>query len=341
VPRHPLRSAALAAAGLVLLLLTGAGRATESEAYDGSRFADVWAAVTSDPYSQLPREKVTAIGILSGGMDNMLAAARRTLVDQADLWPEHRRKLIRPNGICLAGEWRITDAKSSYTGLFAPGARGLVIARASVMSDEVESGQLRSFGLAGKVFPTQDPHAKVRTANFFLIDDNAGTLQPHFTRAELLSRPAVGKVALLKRIARDALAFSAETIKVLGAVKKYQKLADPSGPVGMRQLYPLSRAGLEPGAADRAPQLMKLVAAATPVDQKDFREELRVAHYPCQDGAAGVARSSASCLRFGIFVADSLARHPKWELVGEVLFRADATSLSCDQRLTFHHPRWQ
>lgn len=42
---------------------------------------------------------------------------------------------------------------------------------------------LRSFGFAGKLFPTLDPNEllKVHTANFFLIDDLGGTTANHYT----------------------------------------------------------------------------------------------------------------------------------------------------------------
>lgn len=305
----------------------------EAEVFAGSTFNEVWQATKSDPYKGgYPRHRVSLKSLASGGVNHMLDAAKETLSSDADLWNYKRVKLIRPNGICLAGTWNISE-KTSYTGLFATGAKGLMIGRASVMSNEVERGQKRAFGLAGKVFPTLDPEMRVKTANFFTIDNNAGTDTPHFTRTDLLNRPKTDILSLGWMAIKNIFAhFSIEKIRGLIKVQKAQKQAEPGGNVKIRQLYPLSEASGVPESKANSPVFMKLRGSPdfTPAVQSDFRDELRVSNYPNRK------------LKFDIFVSDdSLEKdNPTWRKIGFIEFTSDVTSESCDQRLTFAHPKY-
>src|SRR5215469_9521473 len=82
--------------------------------YAGSTFSEVWDVVRSRPYALLPSHRVTLHSFSGLIHNNLTAAARRTIRNPSDVLP-HFRKLIRPNGICLAGQWRITH-DSPYTG---------------------------------------------------------------------------------------------------------------------------------------------------------------------------------------------------------------------------------
>src|SRR4051794_35836846 len=77
-----------------------------SDSYAGSSLSEVWNAVKSDPYP-LPSYEVTLGSFFAGLTNHLMQAARRTIDDRRDLLPTFR-KLIRPNGICLRGDWRIT-----------------------------------------------------------------------------------------------------------------------------------------------------------------------------------------------------------------------------------------
>src|SRR4051794_34237717 len=98
--------------------------------YAGTRFADVWAEVTSTPYASLPHTSVSVTRFFGLGVSYLKNAAIRTINDQNDLLP-HFDKLVHPNGVCLAGTWNITEP-NEYSGYFTEGSRGLLIARASV-----------------------------------------------------------------------------------------------------------------------------------------------------------------------------------------------------------------
>jgi hypothetical protein len=280
------------------------------QAYAGSTFAEVWGQVKSDPYP-LPSNRVTLRSFFAGLQFRMLQSARRTLSDERDILPQFT-KLIRPNGIALSGTWTITE-DSPYTGYFENGSRGLIIARASVTFARTTRGHYRSFGMAGKLFPTRDPQQRTPTANFFLIDDNGGTLTPSYLDVELPTRAKFS-------INPGSIAH----LPILLAVTIAQRIADTHSE--LRQLYPIARAGLADPRSARAPGFMML-RCETPirVDAPDFRDELRVKHY---EGA----------LPFGIFVRDD-GKDP-WRRLGRIEFTDDAVSNSCDHRLHFSHPKW-
>ena len=278
-------------------------------------FGAIWQATAAGRYAALPRHRVTLASFFRGGFA-LLRDARRTLADERDIRDPYQ-KLIRSNGICLRGEWHIDEA-TPYTGYFRRGTRGLVIARASVGLTATRRGSYRSFGLALKLFPTADAadRRRHRTANAFLIDDNGGTLTPHFVDVEMTNRAALSWH-------RGTL----RALPLLGAITLAQRLADSSS--RQRQLYPIAELGEPPGAAIRAPQFLRVRGSADQprVDAADFRDELRVARY------------SGGALRFDVAVRDSASQ--PWTTIGGLVFREDACSAGCDHRLHFAHPRWR
>jgi hypothetical protein len=289
----------------------GVHQAAQARAsYVGSTFSEVWAQVKSDPYP-LPYNTVTLASFFAGMQNHLLQAARRTIADQRDILPQFT-KLIRPNGIALSGTWTITE-DSPYTGYFARGSRGLLIARASVAFGRTERGSYRSFGMAGKLFPTTDPERRIPSANYFVIDDNGGTLTPSYLDAELLTQAKFS-------VNRGSIAH----LPLLLAITVAQRLADRHSE--LRQLYPIARAGMLDPEESRAPRMMML-RCETPmrIGAADFRDELRVDRY-------------GGLLPFGIFVRDDKRR--AWQRLGRIEFTDDVASNSCDHRLHFSHPKW-
>jgi hypothetical protein len=280
----------------------------------GSTFAEVWEQVKSDPYAQLPHTRVTLGRFFRHAVNQLARDGRRTLSDPRDLLPRFD-KLIRPNGMCLSGTWRITR-DNPYTGYFASGSRALIVARASVGLSSTDNGQYRAFGMAGKLYPTADPaHAtKLKTANFFVIDDNGGTLLRHYADAEMSNSPRLSpsKGALL-------------ALPVLVSIAIAQRLSDSHA--GIRQLYPIARLGLGDRAKMLAPRFMMIRGApGRRIEARDFRDQLRV-------------RNNGGKLSFEIHVRDD-AKQP-WQEIGEIEFTDDAISDSRDHRLHFSHPRWE
>jgi hypothetical protein len=281
-------------------------------AADLSAFADVWREVSSDPYERLPRYSVTLTSFFQGFRYQLARSGARTIANQRDLLPRFR-KLIRPNGICLAGTWNITEP-SPYSGLFRTGARALLIARASVAFGETESGAYRAFGLAGKVFPTLDPQEPVRTGNFFVIDDNGGTRTEHFVDAPLTTHPGL-----------SLNPSSLKNLPLLLAITIAQRLADVRSE--LRQLYPLSEVHVADRDLVRTPRFMKVVGRPEQrVRARDFRDQLRAAHFQ-------------GPLAFDVAVRDS--EKAPWQTLGALKFDRDVVSDSGDHRLHFSHPRWR
>lgn len=282
-----------------------------------SNFGELWALVKEKPLAQpYPKEKVGFWKFFKGLSFRFLGSAKRTLNEHRDLLPRFE-KLIRPNGIGLAGTWEITE-DTPYSGFFRKGSRAQLIARASVFSDDTDRGAYRSFGMALKLFPSADAKdaGKYKTANVFLIDDNGGTDTPYFTEARLMTHP--------KFSVHGGLLLRAP---VLAAVALGQRLADKNP--DYRQLYPVAELGVarEDLAGVKTPERMMLKGAPGPrVDAADFRAELDASKYP-------------GGLVFEIFTADG--EDQPWKKIGRITFTESVVSEVVDHNLHFPHPRYK
>src|SRR5579864_5579141 len=131
--------------GLMSVEDFGAEQTTEEDrSYSGSRFSEVRDAIFANPYQRvwgreseppLPVNRVTLGGVLRGilpfGMPYLfLKAAERTVDAGSDLrWGRDGkgyRRLLHANGVCLTGEWRITE-QTGYSGYFATGSAALAV----------------------------------------------------------------------------------------------------------------------------------------------------------------------------------------------------------------------
>jgi hypothetical protein len=282
--------------------------------YEGSRFGDLWKEIQSDPYETLPEYSLT-FGSLYSGFTNLIRLdASRTLSDERDLLPRFQKR-VHPIGICFAGKWTI-DAETPYTGYFKKGSEGLIIVRASEATGRPRVGGYRSFGIAGKIFPTSDVNdaAAYKTANFFTVDDLGGTDSDSFLDLVKTNEPDVS-VHLDDLGLAPALAVVAKTFAGLDSN------------AGIRQLYPIAELGLAAGETSRAPRWMALRSEnAERVLADDFRDELRLGNF-------------AEGLRFSILVSDT--EKGVWRRVGQITLDQEALTDSCDHRLHFHHPKWR
>lgn len=293
----------------------------EPAPYVGSRFADVWRVVSADPYDALPDKRLRNTQLPRLLHKGLLAAARRTLQTRADLLPPFE-KLVHPTGICLRGEWRITEP-TPYTGLFATGSAALLIARASDALGEHRPGKLRYLGLAGKLYPTLDPEhaAPLPTGNFLAVENLGGSHTSHFVEATfstdvlpLYPHPGVTAKAPLLALAGAAFAIA-------------DRIRSPLQPA-IRQLYPLAELDVEDRRQARAPVVMRLVGSPRNrhVESADLREELCMRHHP-------------HGIRFAIEVADrrSYLVQRGFQPIGEIVFSEAVASYSGDHRLHFAH----
>jgi hypothetical protein len=292
--------------------------------YLGSRFADVWRTVEAEPYRELPQKRLGWRDVLRFLPKSLLHDAERTLRDESDLLPTFD-KLVHPVGIALRGVWHITEP-TSFTGYFAQGSRALIIARASDALGEHRPGRLRFMGLAGKLYPTLDPEHRepLRTANFFTLENLAGSHSPHFAHSKFVNdlMPPVPHLGALMAGPLGVVAGA--------AFARADRTFDFTQPA-IRQLYPIAELSLTRGKP-HAPTFLRLVGdAANPrFDSADLREELANAIHP-----AG--------LRFRIEVASEPSRFTprRYHPIGSILFTEAVASAAVDHRLHFTHPRFR
>ena len=290
------------------------------EAYNGSSFEEVWSVVEEKPYSYLPEKKVTFSSFFSGFTNLIKKSAKRTVENKSDILP-YFDKLLHKNGTCMAGIWEITK-ENPYSGYFKKGSKGLIIARASTTLSNTKQGDLRGFGLAGKIFPTEDPYTTHKTANFFLIDNLGGTYETNFTRANLTNEPGI----------LPSFSFSLPLLApIAAAVGKAFGEADKNP--GIRQVYSISNLGLQENEVATTPKYMKFIGVneEDAVNESDFRDELKT-HI-----------DSNGQLSFNIFVANEKDANGNkvWSSIGKVSFDQIVSSTGCDHNLHFHHHKFR
>ena len=257
---------------------------------------------------QIPHYKLSLLSVVNG---DLLAAARRTFASHVDYLP-YFKKIVHANGICMVGTWEMTEP-SIYTGYFSKGSRGFFLGRASTAAPDTVRGKDRAFGLAGKIFPSEDPNESVKTANFFLVDNLNGTQAPHYLDVSMTNEPNVKS-----SVALDLIQFIFER-----ADKK----------ANQRPLYPIARLGRTPGDVAVAPRWMMARIARDVQDQNvndpDFRDELSMKNYP-------------HGLVFDVLVSETTKdanQESGWQKLGQIRVQKTLVSVGCDRRLVFSHPR--
>jgi len=331
------------------------GMTREDREYRGSRFSDVKAAIFANPYQQvwggagepeLPRYRVTNrsvyAGILPGGRPpRFRLASIRALDSPADLrWGDDGRgfrRLVRPHGVCVTGTWEI-DGESPYSGYFANGSRGLVIARISRAVTKTLRGARNSYGMALKLYPTDDPdHTEpLETANVYLADDLGGGTARHVTAVGLTNAPQVtgfNRGTQIPVLIREAVVF----LLIDKAPSK-------------RQVYPIAELGKAATESTRAPDFLRLQAAPDQprIDADDVRDEV-LAHIFDRGDPTPRRR-----LVFEVSVSDrgkrsGVAFLPRgqrqkivdWQKIGRVVLDDGVASYNGDFVVHFRHPPWR
>ena len=306
---------------LILLQFNGCTKETIMEpspliATEKHSFNDVWSTVNSDPLSTLPQESISFGKLFTFSKNIILADAKRTLLDRADI-REYFNKLAHPNGICLKGTWEI-NSENPYSGYFKKATKALIIARASSAMSETKRGEVRAFGLAGKIFPSNN-ETQINdepTANFFVIDDLGGTKAQHFTDVELTNEP-------------DITTTSAVLRHLLYAIKVAKAFKEADENPNIRQVYEISELGEKDKSSIITPKWMKISAQkGQTVDAEDFRDEFLF--------------TNTKTIVFDIAVASKIIDEEKdWKSIGTITFDSSVVSTSCDHRLHFHHPKWR
>jgi hypothetical protein len=269
----------------------------------------------------------------------MLSAAKRTLKSRADLrWGSDYkgfRRLVHGMGICLLGRWEITGEGPgvTYTGYFAPGSKGRVIARYSLGGNDPRNGRYRSLGLVGKIFPlTDSPDGVTKRAHFITQEDLGGAYTESVIDVQLTNSPPV---TLLKR-GYGVFSFLAVIFALLRADR------EPSE----RQLYEVAELGKPDEVPTSCPRFMRLtIDNAKPPPQPnelDFRDEILGLMYNRDDA------TPKHELVFKIEVSEKGRRtwlqrvkDQEWHPIGTLTFEQAVASYNGDFVVHFHHPVWR
>ena len=302
--------------GVTVTSCTSSVPAQKPPEHVNNQFQAVWNQLTIDVVDKLPQDRVSFRKLFSGGKNIILGDATRTLNEHANILKPFN-KLAHPNGICLKGTWNI-HADTKYSGYFKKNSKALIIVRASTAMSNTRRGEIRSFGFAGKIFPTMNPHQIIQenTANFFLIDDLGGTRAEHYTDVALSNEPSIS--------------INSEVLKSLLYVSKLARtFSQTDKNPKIRQVYEISQLSEANNDSVITPRWMKVEAKPDQtVDAKDFRNELRLANN--------------EKLVFLISVASEKINNKKaWKKIGTITLDTSVVSKSCDHRLHFHHPVWK
>ena len=324
--------------------------------YDGTTFNEVRNEVFKDPYygsiwgetndRPLPVYETTYAGVARGMFSLskrflFLDAAQRAIVSHADLrkGADGRgvERIIHPNGICLTGTWKIEDdIPTKYSGYFAKGSEGLVIARYST-GIKVRRGEMRTLSMVGKLYPTTKRDDKHRTASFITQEDLGAAYSEGIHDAKLRNAP---NVTLTKRFPN----FS--TVFLFAAT-----FGRTDTRVTERQLYEIAELGKSAGEPTACPRFMQLTInrKLSPKigggdETADFRDEVLTQIYN-----RGVARPVRK-LVFDIEVSNEgevkgiinkTIEGADWKRIGTIAFEDAVASPGADFVIHFHHPKWR
>lgn len=308
--------------------------------YQGSRFNRIKQRVFDKPYQALPQYRVDRKHFGKKGKSNsnyVLAAGKRTLSVRHDLLDfPNQQKLFQANGICFAGRWLI-DQPSPFSGQFSYLINTPVIARASVALSGTQQKHKRAFGFALKLFPTANKNTPVPTLNVFAMHSLSGTVTKHVLDLTLDNEPPLNGLPAFSQ-----LAIAYRLLKDFSRADK--EISQQKPDVGFRPVSHLAEINAigQQVKSEKiiAPRWLRLIpnSELPRVDKDDFRDELRVEHYP--------QKQLIWAIEVGTIKEDNDNNKPKkakaqWQTIGQLVLNASVTSAACDQQLHFAHPKLQ
>ena len=290
-----------------------------------SRFERLKTTIFEQPYATLPTYKVKRKHFGPSGdhdQNKLLQAARRTFDESADLIEfETGQKLLNANGICFSGRWQINH-RSPFTGLYQKSTDVPVIVRASVALSGTRQRHKRAFGMAIKLLPND--LANSPSLNVFVLHSMGGKKTKHVLDLSMDNAPPLGRLPNITDLG-TALRLRSELEKA------DKENGNPKPSVSFRPISHLANYD-ENDQSVVSPKWLRL-SAITPTrrDEDDFRDELNIDAYPDKQ------------LRYSIEVAGESDNGKKskaiWQTIGELQLTDSVTSLACDTRLHFQHPR--
>ena len=328
------------------------GMVAEDREYEGSRYSEVREAIFANPYrsgpagqgpGELPmfisRIKNAWAGLFRG-QNIFRQASARVLDSRADLrWGKDGkgyRRIIAPNGICVTGEWEITE-DNPFTGYFKKGSKGLIIGRVSSDGNETKRGQRRSISLGMKIYPTMTKgHKKpLIPASVIIQEDLGGMKTAYMNDAMLMNAPSIH--AYRRGI------FVLIMLRANSIFKKLDKVP------GSRQNADVAELGKPADEQTKAPLHMKI--EMTPGQRKiegdklDFRDEIYQHIYvDGSDEPTGVMEWDISVADYGreTGLPGITTQHVHdWKRIGKLRFTEAVASYNGDHVIHFHHPGWR
>ncbi len=293
------------------------------QAYQGSSFNDILAVLRSEKIPEpLSTEVLSELDVYKNYRlplylplvsETIIEDANRTLSDRVD-WYDRLVKRIHGNGICFSGIWQIDqNSKNPYTGYFSQGSRGLFVGRVSTTTHKVLGGSPRTFGFAGKIFPTLNPEEIVATENFFTVDALLGSRVPKFSEVVLSNRPVVFS------------GFTGTDWSFVLAARNVDKLFEKADR-NSKERTVLNVAKMNNQSDPVAPHIINIkVNPNTPTaDYMDFRHELDFLFLPQPQ-----------------LILDIFAGQTKKDLepIGKIILDESYSSYGCDRQLHFAHPK--
>ncbi|MGV3532790.1 MAG: hypothetical protein ACO1QR_10505, partial [Chthoniobacteraceae bacterium] len=291
-------------------------------------------------YKQTTASLLRRSGLLATRL--FLEAGKRTVRSRADLrWGKDRkgfRRLLHPMGICLTGTWKITGAPEgkNYTGYFAKGSEGRIIARYSNGGSIPQGGHYRSLALIGKIYPPGSTAGvpKEGPAHFFTQEDLGANYTNSIREAVLTNSPPVSPW----NRGKDLFFLLVNAMTLLRADAK----------VTERQLYEVAELGKPKDVPTSCPRFMRLTVSDETLviggQGADFRDEILGIIY--DRGNPEPQRK----LVFDIAVSDSGKKWGsgvefltglEWTTIGQIVFDDAAASYNGDFVIHFHHPAWR
>ena len=278
--------------------------------------------VFKQPYNHLPQYEISKrnFGKKGDNPENQLfTAAKRTLSDKRDWLPSATEpKLFNANGICFTGKWAI-NKDSDYTGLFAQNTRADLLARASVALSGTKQKHKRSFGMAIKIFDTNNEES----SNLFVMHSLAGKKTRHVLDLELDNHPKLGKLPAVSKIST--------LLRIRKDLERADKMTGANKPeLNYRSVVSLAELNNN-STQVVSPTWVKIVPKTLHREnQNDFRDEMSVERYPNRK------------IEYTLYVANGQKSEKDkavWMELGLLTLEKSVVSRACDINLHFPHPK--
>lgn len=168
------------------LLLAVTALLAQGDAPPRTSYAQAHARVFANPFATPQTDMFSAVpelGLAFSGR-GVLGAFGRIVSSNVD-FREDTQKVVHRWGVCAEATWDMDgESDHPFGGLFTPGTRVPAILRMATGTNRTVHFAMaaRTWGVALKLFPSQDPQEPVTTVNLSLFDQHGldGQARPYF-----------------------------------------------------------------------------------------------------------------------------------------------------------------